>query len=299
MSSPAFFMHRHNSDRLIHAGLAAAATISSLSVLAVFLFLLRFAWPLFSPAGIERVMHWDWLPFQGEFGILPMLTGTAVLSVSSMLLAYPLGVGICCFIHGIGPRPAARCVLALVQFMTSIPTVVYGFVAVFLLVPFIRTAFAHGTGFSWFAAALMLALLILPTIVLMLHSQFALVEPEVRLTAKALGFTESQKLAHLVFPRSGKGFLAAFVLGFGRAAGDTLIPLMLAGNAVKPPESVFDSIRTLTAHIALVVATDSQSGAYLSLFACGLILFMTTVAVNLGLRLVTGNGGTNGRKPHA
>lgn len=284
------------SSRFVPTALAAAATLSCCCVLAVFLFLLYFSWPLFSGQGLAQVMHWSWRPFHDEYGILSMIVGTAGLSVSAMLLACPLAVGVCCFAHGMGPRPAAKVLMAVVQFMTSIPTVVYGFVAVFLLVPRIRATFEHGTGYSWLTAAIMLSLLILPTMVLMLHSQFSMVEPKVRLTAKALGLTEAQKFIHLVFPLSRRGFMAAIVLGFGRAVSDTLIPLMLAGNATQPPHSLLDSIRTLTAHIALVVATDSQSGAYLSLFACGMILFLVTVAVNLGLRFIGGtNDKTNGK----
>ncbi|GAB7021577.1 ABC transporter permease subunit [Salidesulfovibrio brasiliensis] len=271
--------------------LHAAAAVSCLAVLAVFLFLLRFAAPLFSTEGLAKVMQWRWEPFGGHFGILPMIVGTVCLSISAMVVAAPLSLGIACFVNGMGPKRLARPVLGVVQFMTSIPTVVYGFVAVFLLVPFIRSAFAHGSGFSWLAAALMLSLLILPTMVLVLHSQFSQVEPEVRLTAAALGLSKAQAFVHLVLPLSRRGLLASAILGFGRAVGDTLIPLMLAGNAVKPPESVLDSIRTLTAHIALVVATDSSSGAYHSLFACGMILFLTTVAVNAGLRWVAGGNG--------
>jgi phosphate transport system permease protein len=281
-------MRQNVTDRLILVLFGSAAAISCLAVVAVFLFLLRFSWPLFSAQGLGEVMHWTWQPFKEQFGILPMIVGTLGLAATAMGLAFPLAVGVCCFIHGMGPRLPARITYGLIQFMTSIPTVIYGFVAVFLLVPRIRTVFHHGTGFSWLAAALVLALLILPTMVLMLHTQFTLVEPRVRLTAKALGMTEAQKFVHMVFPLSRRGFLAAGVLGFGRAAGDTLIPLMLAGNAVMPPESLLDSIRTLTAHIALVVATDSQSGAYLSLFACGMILFLTTVGVNAGLRFIAG-----------
>ncbi|MCI5211216.1 MAG: ABC transporter permease subunit, partial [Candidatus Electrothrix sp. ATG2] len=205
------------------------------------------------------------------------------------LLAFPAGVGICCFVHGMGPPVPARFVLRTVKLMTSVPTVVYGFVAVFVLVPLLRNVFHQGSGFSLLAAILGLAVLVLPTVVLMLHSQFLTVEPQVRLTSAALGMTPAQKLLYLVIPASGRGFLVAAVLGLGRALGDTMIPLMLAGNAPQVPGSVFDSVRAMTAHIALVVATDSQSLTYLSLFACGLLLFLTTALVNLGLRMLTGN----------
>jgi phosphate transport system permease protein len=268
--------------------LALAAAVSCAAVLAVFLFLLYFAWPLFTADGFAQTFSWSWRPFQGEFGILPMVAGSAALAATAMALAYPLAVGICCFVHGMGPGRARGVVLAVVHFMTGVPTVVYGFVAVFLLVPRVRGLFERGSGFSWLSAALMLALLVLPTIVLVLHSQFRSIEPRVRLTTAALGMTQAQKFLHVVFPMARRGFAAAAVLGFGRALGDTLIPLMLAGNAAQPPASLLDSIRTLTAHVALVVATDSRSGAYLSLFACGMLLFLATVGVNLTLRLLAG-----------
>jgi len=258
--------------------------ISCLSVLAILGFLLYFTWPIVAGGHLNRILAWHWRPFQGQFGILPMVVGSVYLAASALLLAYPLGVGICCFAHGLGPRPLARVVLAVVHFMTSIPTVVYGFVAVFLLVPRIRGVFEHGSGFSWLAASLTLSLLILPTIVLLIHSQLRQVDAGVRLAGTALGFTPAQGLLWVLLPLSHRGLLAALVLGFARAMGDTLIALMLAGNAPQVPGSLFDSIRTMTAHIALVVATDSHSLAYHSIFACGLILFVITLMVNLALR---------------
>ena len=269
--------------------IAVSAWISAAVVLSIFLFLAWFCRPLLDTTVLSSLLSWNWRPFQGDFGILSMLTGSLLLASSSMLLAFPVGVGICCFVHGVGPPGPTRFVLWTIKLMTSVPTVVYGFVAVFVLVPLLRDVFRQGSGFSLLAAILGLAVLVLPTVVLMLHSQFLTIEPQVRLTAAALGMPPSQKLLHLVIPASGRGFLAAAILGLGRALGDTMIPLMLAGNAAQLPGSVFDSIRTMTAHIALVVATDSQSLAYLSLFACGLLLFMTTALVNLGLRMLAGS----------
>ncbi|WP_370736004.1 PstC family ABC transporter permease [Halodesulfovibrio aestuarii] len=257
-------------------------------MVAIFCFLLYFSFPLFSLTKLQHVFAWSWQPFEGNFGILPMVMGSLLLSLFALALSYPLSLGLCCYIHGSSHSILRKAMLVLVQFMTSIPTVIYGFVAVFLLVPFLRSFFQHGTGFSILAAGLILSLLILPTIVLILHSQFSQIEPKIRLTAKALGMSEAQKFIYIVFPNAKTSLLTAAVLGFGRAVGDTLIPLMLAGNAVSQPESILDSIRTLTSHIALVVATDSQSDAYLSLFACGMVLFSSTVAVNIALRWIAG-----------
>ena len=267
--------------------LYCAAAISALSVLAILGFLLWFSLPVLQGEALASLFSWHWQPLRGEFGILPMLVGSLSLAFSAMLLAFPVGVGVCCFAHGIGPAWAARPLLVAIRFMTSVPTVVYGLVSAFLLVPLIRSGFS-GTGFSWLAAWLTLSVLVLPTIVLLLDSQFRLVQDGIQLTAAALGLTPTQQLLRLTLPLSSRGLLIAAALGFGRAIGDTLLPLMLAGNAPQLPHSVLDSIRTLTAHIALVVATDSQSAAYGSLFACGLILFLVSLLVNLGLRYLRG-----------
>jgi phosphate transport system permease protein len=266
--------------------LRSAAVFSALIVLALFGFLAYFTLPLFAEGQFAELFSPHWRPFQGEFGILPMIAGTLALATSALLIAYPTGLGICLFIHGLGPERLARPVLLLIHFMTGIPTVVYGFVAVFLLVPLLRNYFSRGTSFSLLAASLTLSILILPTIVLLINSQLQQVVPRLRMTAVALGISRVQELTRISLPAASYGLQAAAVLGFGRAVGDTLIALMVAGNAAQIPDSAFDSIRTLTAHIALVISTDSQSTTYHSLFAGGLILFLTTATVNLLLHRI-------------
>ena len=272
--------------RYVETLLQGATVFSALVVLFLLGFLIYFTLPLFAKGQFAELFSLHWRPFHGEFGILPMVAGTIALAISALLLAYPVGLGICLFVHGLGPRWLARPVLLLIHGMTGIPTVVYGFVAVFLLVPLLRNNFSHGSGFSLLAAALTLCVLILPTIVLLINSQLQQTVPSLRLTATALGISRVQELIRISLPASAYGLLSAAILGFGRAVGDTLIALMVAGNAAQLPESALDSIRTLTAHIALVVATDSQNTTYHSLFACGLILFLTTASVNLVLHQI-------------
>jgi phosphate transport system permease protein len=278
--------------------LAGSGLLAGGTVLAIFAFLIWFSLPLFTADGLATALSWSWRPTRNEFGILPMALGSLALSAAAFALAYPLGVGVCLFACGLGPRPAARLLLAVVRFMTGIPTVVYGFAAAMLLTPLVRSALG-GSGYCWLTAALTLALLALPTIVLLLHARMEAAEAELRLTAAALGLDPAQKLLHAVLPACGPGLFAAAVLGFGRTVGDTLIPLMLAGNAAQAPHSLAGSLRTLTAHIALVVATDSQSAAYASLFACGLILFLTTLGVNLALRSLRRTANGRGLRPEA
>lgn len=264
--------------------LLAAALTSSLAVCTILGFLLYFTWPLFRQAQLPAILTWKWRPFQNQFGILPMVVGSICLALSALVLAYPLGLGICGFAHGLGRRLPARLMMALINFMTGIPTVVYGFVSIFLLLPWIRECFGATTGYCWLAASLTLSLLILPTIVLLIHTQLRQVDLSIRLGSTALGITPGQELLWIMLPLASRGLVAAAVLGFGRALGDTLIALMLAGNVPQVPHSWLDSLRTMTAHIALVVATDSQSAAYHSIFACGLILFVLALGVNLSLR---------------
>ena len=264
--------------------LYGSTALCALAVAAVFAFLSYFAAPVFVAGKAGSVLSFAWRPLDGSFGILSMAAASLALAVSAMLVALPAGVGICCFICGLGPSPVARVVLGLVRFMTSIPTVVYGFVSVFALTPLIQAAFRDSSGFCWLTAGLTLSLLVLPTVVLLMEGPLRAAWERTELTAAALGLDASRTLLHVALPLARRAIAAAAVLGFSRAIGDTLIPLMLAGNAPQLPLSPLDSIRTLTAHIALVVSTESGSRAYNSLFAAGLLLLGTATAVNLTLR---------------
>lgn len=276
-------------EALVRLGFTASGAVALCAVAAVFVFLAVFTLPLFISGGLADVLSAQWNPVRGRFGILPMAVATLGLSLSAFALAYPLGIGICLFAGGLGPRRAAAAVKAVIRVMTAVPTVVYGFVAAATLVPLVRGVFG-GSGFSWLSAMLMLALLILPTIVLILDGQMSVVAARTRLTTQALGLDQATALLVVVLPGCRRGLAAAAALGFGRAAGDALIPLMLAGNAAAMPHSLLDSMRPLTAHIALVAATDSTSLAYASLFASGMILFILTAGVNLALILTRSDG---------
>ncbi|MCE5242125.1 MAG: ABC transporter permease subunit [Syntrophobacteraceae bacterium] len=260
--------------------LSFAAAVSAVSILSILFLLLYFSLPLFTEAKVFEVLATEWQPFGGRYGILPMCAASLVLAVLSLAMAFPLAVGVCCLTHTLAPGRAGRLLLAVVHFMTGIPTVIYGFVSVFLLVPRMRTLFDVGSGFSLLTASLTLSLLILPTIVLVFHARLGQLDPRLRLAAEAMGFTPVQQLRHVFIPAAREGLTVAAVLGFGRAIGDTLISLMLAGNAPLFPHSPFASVRTLSSHIALVLATDSRSMAYQSVFASGLILFLVAGAVN-------------------
>jgi phosphate transport system permease protein len=226
-----------------------------------------------------------WNPLGGQFGIMPMIWASGLLSLSSLAMGWAFSVGCCCYIHGFGPKWAARLLAGILRIMTAVPTVVYGFASVFLLVPLIRNGLG-GSGFSWLTASLVLSLLIIPTMVLSMDSAFRTIESETRLTSAALGFTREQNMAMVVIPASKEWIWSSALLGFGRAAGDTLIPTMLAGNAVQYANTPLDAMRTLTAHIGLVLSSDVGGTAYLSLFVAGGILLFVSITANMLFRLV-------------
>lgn len=261
-----------------------ATGLSAVAIFAMLLLLAAFCLPLFTSGRLWEILSWNWQPFSGQFGILPMCAGSLALSALALILAFPVAIGICTLIHVLARRPVARFFLVLLHFMTSIPTVIYGFVSVFLLVPRVRDWFEAGSGFSLLTAALTLSVLILPTIVLVFHARLEQLDPVLRLASEAMGLSRIQQMRYVLLPAAYRGLAVAAILGFGRAMGDTLISLMLAGNAAQFPGSLFASIRTLTAHIALVLATDSQSMAYQSVFAAGLLLFLLTGVVNFLIR---------------
>lgn len=230
-----------------------------------------------------------WHPAGGAFGIAAMIHASVLLSLSSLCLGWFLALGCCCVLRGIGPGWSAKFLATLLRFMTAIPTVVYGFAAVFLLVPLIRSGLG-GSGFCWLAAGLVLALQGVPTMALVMDGAMRSVTSESFITAAALGMTPLQHLSRIVIPVSRPWLVSAAVLGFGRAFGDTLLPTMLAGNAIQFALSPLDSMRTMTAHIGLVLSSDIGGGEHLSLLLCGGLLLLGSVGASLFSRYLRDRG---------
>jgi phosphate transport system permease protein len=228
-----------------------------------------------------------WRPAQGQFGILPMVWGTLAVALPATLLAFPLSLGFACFATLLAPPRIQKGLRGVAGLMTGIPTVVYGFSAVFLLVPLVREMAGRGSGFSLATAILVLALLISPTITLILISAFEAVPHAWLRRFEAMGATPEETVWYLLFPLSTRSMVGALLLGLGRATGDTLIALMLAGNAVLAPTDPFGPARTLTSHIALVMAADVESLEFRSVFACGLLLYLLIFGLTLLVRHLT------------
>jgi phosphate transport system permease protein len=267
------------------AFLLSALASSSITIV-ILVFLVFMGLPMMREGGFYQLLLKPWEPYQGSFGIYPMILGTGAISLLSLVFAFPLSLGCSFLITTIAPKAVRKGFRRVIELMTGIPTVIYGFVGIFLLVPIIREMFQRGSGMCVLTAALVLGIMITPTMTLFFCDSFDRIPRTYLDAADALGASRTQKLLYVILPSARKGMLNGVILALGRAVGDTLISLMLAGNSVRVPESVLEPARTLTAHIALVIAADYESPEFRSIFACGVVLYLFTMAVTFLVRYV-------------
>ncbi len=240
--------------------------------------------PLFLSFGAWRfIASSQWEPAQGLFGVFPMIAGSLLVTAGALLLAVPLGVGMAAFLAELAPAPLARALRPAVDLLAGIPSVVYGFVGLAVLVPWIRSAFG-GPGFSVLAGALLLGVMVLPTIVAVAEDAIRAVPRTYREGSLALGATPWQTLTRVVLPAARPGIVAAVVLGMGRAIGETMAVLMVTGNVTALPDSLLAPARTLTANIALEMSYASGRHQE-ALFATGIVLFLVIMALNAAAAL--------------
>ena len=230
----------------------------------------------------------EWNPQHGSYGIIPMLAGSVVLAGLATLMALPLCLGLMGFLWGEEPSLFGKVIRGLLRFMVSIPTVVYGFCAVILLVPLMREAFA-GTGLHLLTTSLVLALLILPTMAAVVDNALAqhLGSPQgLVLAGRALGLNRRQIFWHIALPAQKRWIGTGVLLALGRALGDTMLPLMLSGNTPVLPAGPLSGIRTLATHISLLTATEISPQIELTLYLAGALLILTSTGVSLCGRLL-------------
>ena len=241
-------------------------------------FMIVLALPILKQGLFFDMLTSPWAPDHGLFGLGPMIVGTICIAFMALVISFPISLGCSFFIGILNPKGLGKWLKKMVESMTAIPTVIYGFVGIFLLVPLVRELFLKGSGMCILSAAIMLSVLISPTMILFFVQSFAMVPQNDLNAVDALGGNTAQKFFYVVLPHSWKGMLTGIILSFGRAMGDTLIALMISGNSVAFPGSVLDSARTLTAHIALIIAADFDSIEFKTIFLGGTFLYIMTSA---------------------
>ena len=240
-------------DRLVQWLLRLGAMIAALVMLLILAFLLLESWPaLFQLTPARFWMDVSWHPLEASYNLMPMLSGTVLASIGALLLAIPLGLASALFIVFYATAHLATPYKRLIELLAGIPSVVFGFWGLTTLVPLITQW--HPPGASLLAAVLVLTLMILPTITLTAFSALHAVPDDFLRNAAALGMSRWGMIYGVAFPAARTGIVAGIILAAGRALGETMAVLMVAGNVVQHPASLFDPIRTLAANIALEMA---------------------------------------------
>ena len=252
-SSASNTLSRWPTDRLLLWLLRGTAAIAGAIVVLIVAFLVLEALPVLRHVGVARFFtDPSWHPAEGFYNLTPMLWGTVFAMVGSVLVATPLGILSAVFCHYYAPPAVARPYRWLIELLAGIPSVVYGFWGLVVLVPLIGAI--HPPGPSLLAGIVILTIMILPTIALMADASLANVPHQYVRGAAALGLPRWATIRGVVFPAAKSGLCTGVILETGRAIGETMAILMVCGNVVQTPHSLFDPIRTLTANIALEMA---------------------------------------------
>jgi phosphate transport system permease protein len=253
-------------------------------VFLIFLFLLKDSLSLFGIYPIGRFLFGrNWLPVSEppSFGMVPLLLGSIYVTAGAIIICVPAGVISAMFIAEIAPKHLKNILKSLIEILAAIPSVVLGFIGIVWLGPFLKNLFHLNTGMCGLTGSLLLAFMALPTIISISEDALAGVPKSFKEAAFGLGATRWQTLWRIVVPSASSGIIAAIMLGIGRVIGETMVVMMVTGNAPVMPVSILQPLRTLTATIAGEMGeTVRGSDHYFALFAVGLILFTITFIIN-------------------
>jgi phosphate transport system permease protein len=254
-------------------------------VLLIFFFLLREGLPALREVSLLTLFSTRWYPTEGLFGILPLITGSLVVTFGAAMVAVPFGLGTAIFIAEISPRWMRELLKPVVELLGGLPSVMLGFLGILIFAPYIRILFALPTGLSALTGSILLGAIAIPTVVSVAEDALDTVPRSYREGAWALGATQWQTIWRVTLPAARSGVLTAVMLGIGRAIGETMTVMMVTGNAPIMATylgALVSPVRTMTATIAAEmgeVATGSVH--YHVLFFIGIVLFFVSLVVNI------------------
>ena len=265
------------------------AIISIVAVVLICAFLFANGIPAMKEIGfLDFLSGTKWKPGNDKYGIFPMILGSIYVTGGALIIGVPVGVLMAVFMARFCPNKLYKILKPIVDLLAGIPSIVYGFFGLVVLVPFIRERFP-GNGQSILCASILLGIMILPTIIGASEPTIRAVEQSYYEGALALGATHERSVFTVVVPAAKSGILAAVVLGVGRALGETMAVMMVVGNQPRVPDSIFKGVRTLTTNIVLEMgyATDLHREA---LIATGVVLFVFILIVNLCFSILKRRG---------
>jgi len=277
-------LNQKKGEAVIKFLLMVAAVTSIVVVVLIVVFVVAEALPAFNFAGVINIVTGlTWHPLQDQFGVLPMIVGSIYVTLGAMVLGVPFGVGTAIFLAELAPPAMSKVVRPAIELLAGIPSVIYGLFGMTLIVPLVRRfelavlgsqADPQLTvGYGVIASAIVLTIMVLPTITNIAEDAIRAVPEEFREGSLSLGATRWQTITGVVLPAAKSGLVAAVVLGMGRAIGETMAVIMVAGNTPLMPSSIFSPVRTLTGNIA--IESGYATGLHESgLFATGVVLFV-------------------------
>lgn len=262
-----------------------AAAFSILAVVLICLFLFVNGIPAMHKIGLFNfLLGTKWKPGNNLFGIFPMIVGSLYVTALAVIFGVPVGLLTAVFLSRFCPKKLHKVLKPAVDLLAGIPSVVYGFFGLMVIVPFVRDVFG-GNGSSILTAGILLGMMILPTIISVSESSLNAVPENYYEGARALGATHERAVFLTVLPTAKSGIMAGIILGVGRAIGETMAVIMVAGNQARLTGNILKGIRTLTANIVIEMgyATDLHREA---LIATGVVLFVFILGINVAFNLV-------------
>ncbi|MEF2955036.1 MAG: phosphate ABC transporter permease subunit PstC [Blautia sp.] len=271
------------------------ACVSILAVILICVFLFANGIPAIGEIGVFKFLLGErWKPGNDIYGILPFILGSIYVTAGAIVIGVPVGIFTAVFMARFCPLRLYRFMKPAIDLLAGIPSVVYGFFGMVVLVPFVREFFGRtlgfgGNGSSMFTASVMLGIMILPTIISVGESAIRAVPNSYYEGARALGATHERSVFFTVLPAAKSGILAGVILGIGRAIGETMAVIMIAGNQPRMPKGLFKGVRTLTSNIVMEMgyATDLHREA---LIATAVVLFVFILLINLSFSILKRRG---------
>ena len=279
---------RQKQGKGIQIFLFLLAITSVVIVLFISFFIFYRGLPLFKKYSLLKFItstDWDPMAETPSFGILSFITGSVYITLVSLVIAIPMGIGSAIYMAEISARKTALVLRRIVELLAGIPSVIFGFVGVTVISRFVRYIFG-GTGFTVLTGGVVLSLMILPTIISVAEVSIRSVPCELKEGSLALGATNLQTIFRVIIPAAKKGITAGIILSIGRSVGETMAVLMVAGNAPVMPESILSMTRTMTMNI--VTDMGYAEGDHMtSLFSTAIVLFIFILIINLSVNFFT------------
>ena len=273
-------------ERIAELIFFAGALVSVLAVLLICLFLFMNAIPTIAEIGpMKFLFGTKWKPSQDIYGILPMILASIYVTGLSILFGVPLGILTAVYMAFFCSKRLYKFLRPCVELLAGIPSIVYGFFGLMVIVPFMQKV-CGGSGKSMLTASVLLALMILPTIITVSENSLRSVDPALMSGALSLGDTKETAVFRVIIPAAQSGILSSVILGIGRSIGETMAVIMIAGNQAVMPSSLVKGVRTMTANIVLEMgyATDLHREA---LIATGAVLFVFILIINIAFSTIS------------